>query len=388
VPYLACCGAVFALRYLVNRENGADLVWYGLWLTAGSIAGFFATIGPQHWLRHSCDSIAVDTLAAVMCGGLTLSFAGWLKHEDMATRVLAIASAAGLTIAALLMIEPACSQGPFGMVDPAIRPIWLAEVREMQPLLSVLQKNPLTGAAIAAFPALALVATLLMLQDRAARRDMASLAAAAVFLVAAMVTLGAIRGYSYAIWLGMPMVAAMALRLFAALQLKTLMARLTAALALTPLALSSGAITIAYAAGLNDRDPFDRPASKICIQSASYAPLAQLPPGIVATDVSYGPYLLALTPHSVLAGPYHHLSKGIVAAHRSLAEPPEQARKVLTENRVNYVMVCGPRPPDGLAEPERSLSLWGKLRAGAVPDWLEPVGSTAGQAFAVYRVKP
>jgi len=387
VPYLACCGAVFALRYVVNRENGGDLARYGWWLTVSSVAGFFATIGAQHWFRHSCDSIAVDTLAAVMCGGLTLSLAGWLRHEDRATRLFAIAGAAGLTVAALLMIEPACVQGPFGMVDPAIRPVWLAEVREMQPLLSVFQKNPLTGAAIAAFPALALVATLQMLQHRAARRDMGSLAAAAVFAVAVMVTLGAIRGYSYAIWLGMPMVAAMALRMFAALQLKTFAARLTAGLALTPLALSTGAITIAYAYGLNDRDPFDRPDSKVCIQSASYAPLAQLPPGIVATDVSYGPYLLALTPHSVLAGPYHHLSKGIVAAHRSLAGPPEQARKVLAENRVNYVMICGPRPPDGLAESERSLSLWGKLRAGAVPDWLEPVGNTTGQAFAVYRVK-
>ena len=127
--------------------------------------------------------------------------------------------------------------------------------------------------------------------------------------------------------------------------------------------------------------------SKACLQSASYAPLAQLPPGIVATDVSYGPFLLALTPHSVLAGPYHHLSKGIIAAHRSLAAPPEQARQILAEQRVTYVMICGPRPPDGLAEPERSRSLWGQLRAGAVPDWLEPVGDTAGQAFAVYRVK-
>ena len=129
-----------------------------------------------------------------------------------------------------------------------------------------------------------------------------------------------------------------------------------------------------------------RPARPACRARATL-PLAQLPPGIVATDVSYGPFLLALTPHSVLAGPYHHLSKGIIAAHRSLAEPPEQARKILAEQRVTYVMVCGPRPPDGLAEPERSLSLWGRLRAGAVPDWLEPVGDTAGQAFAVYRVK-
>ena len=63
-----------------------------------------------------------------------------------------------------------------------------------------------------------------------------------------------------------------------------------------------------------------------------------------------------------------------MAAHRSLALPPEQAREVLAEQRATYVMICGPRPPDGLAEPERSASLWGRLQAGAVPDWLEPVG--------------
>jgi hypothetical protein len=387
VPYLAACGAVFALRYVFDRDNAGDLVSYGRWLTASSIAGFFVTIGSQHWLRHSCDSIAVNTLAAVICGGVMLTLAGWLKHDDTTTRAFAIAGASSLAGALLVLIEPACARGPFGMVDPAIWPVWLAEVREMQPLFAVFQKNPLTGAAIAAFPAVAVVATLVMLQQRVMRRDMGFLAAAAVFLIAALVTVGAIRAFSYAIWFGMPIVAAMALRLFAALRLKTVVARLAATLALTPLALSTGAITIAHAAGFDDRDAFDRPASKACVQSASYARLAQLPPGIVATDVSYGPFLLALTPHSVLAGPYHHLSKGIMAAHRSLASPPGQAREVLAEQRATYVMICGPRPPDGLAEPERSASLWGRLRAGAVPDWLEPVGNAAGQAFAVYRMK-
>jgi hypothetical protein len=387
VPYLAVCGAVFAVRYVVDRENGPDLVAYGLWLTASSTAGFFVTIGSQHWLRHSCDSIAVNTLAAVICGGLMLTLAGWLKHQDKSTRMFAIAGAGSLAAAALVLIEPLCARGPFGMVDPAIWPVWLGEVREMQPLFAVLQKNPLTGAAIAAFPAVAVIATLVMLRQRAMRRDVGFLAAAGVFLIAVLVTLGAIRAYSYAIWFGMPIVAAMALRLFAALRLKTVAARLAATLALTPLALSTGAITIAHAAGFDDRDTFDRPASKACTQSASYAPLAQLPAGIVATDVSYGPFLLALTPHSVLAGPYHHLSKGIMAAHRSLALPPEQAREVLVEQKVAYVMICGPRPPDGLFEPERSASLWGRLRAGTVPGWLEPVGDTARQAFAVYRVK-
>ena len=82
------------------------------------------------------------------------------------------------------------------------------------------------------------------------RRDFGFLAAAVVFLIAVAVTLGAIRGFSYAIWFGMPLVAAMALRLFAALRLETVVARVAAALLLTPLALSTGAITIAHANGL------------------------------------------------------------------------------------------------------------------------------------------
>src|SRR4029079_18939514 len=79
VPYLAACGAAFALRYVLYPETSANLAAYGRWLAASATAGFFATIGAQHWLRHSFDSIAVNTLAAVVCGGLVLALAGWLK---------------------------------------------------------------------------------------------------------------------------------------------------------------------------------------------------------------------------------------------------------------------------------------------------------------------
>jgi len=174
------------------------------------------------------------------------------------------------------------------------------------------------------------------------------------------------------------------LRLFAALNLKSFVARFVVALAITPLVLSTGAITIAVATGLNDRDDFSRPASRACFATANYGPLRQLKPGLIAADVSLGPYLLALTPHSVLAGPYHRLSAGIVTAHRSLAEPPDTARGVLLDGKVDYVLICGPRPPDGLPEPALGRSLWTALRTGAVPGWLEPVA--VGPVFAVYRV--
>ena len=384
LPYLAACGLALALHYVVDRYAGVALARYGVALALFAALAFGVSVGPQHWMRKICDAIAINTAAAAVCGGLLLALAGWLRHRDRVTRIAAVLGSGMGTLAVLLLLEPRCIRGPMAMVDPAIWPIWLGDVREMQPLWSVLRTNPLTGAAIAAFPAAALVAVAVLLRQERLRHDFGFLAAAMVFFSAAATTIGAIRGFSYAIWLGMPLVAVLALRLIVAFEIKRLVPRLATALVLTPMVVSSAAIAAATAAGLNDSDSFSRPDMRACFATANYAPLHILEPGLIAADVSFGPYVLALTPHSVLAAPYHRLSSGIVTAHRILSEPPEQARSLALEAGVKYVLVCGSRPPDGLPEPARSQSLWGRLKAGSIPDWLKPV--VAGPAFAAYRV--
>ena len=322
LPYLAACGLALALRYVMDRDAGVALARYGLALALFAALAFGVSVGPQHWTRKLCDAIAINTAAAAVCGGLLLALAGRLRHRDRITRIAAVLGSAAGTLAVLLLIEPRCLRGPMAMVDPAIWPIWLGDVREMQPLLSVFRKNPLTASAIAAFPVAALVAVAILLRQESLRRDFGFLTAVLVFFAAAATTAVAIRGFSYAIWLGMPVVAMLALRLIVAFQIKRLVPRLAIALVLTPMALSAAAISIGTATGLSDRDNFSRPDMRACFATASYAPLRDLEPGLIAADVSFGPYLLALTPHSALAAPYHRLSSGIVTAHRLLAAPP------------------------------------------------------------------
>src|SRR5262249_10768334 len=127
------------------------------------------------------------------------------------------------------------------------------------------------------------------------------------------------------------------------------------------------------------------PRDETCFDIQNYAELARLPAGLAVADVDYGPFLLALTPHSVIAAPYHRLSFGIVASHRVFASPPEQARKVLHEIHADYVMTCGSRAPRGLSEAAHARSLWSRLAEGNVPDWLERV--PVNGPFAVYRLK-
>ena len=254
----------------------------------------------------------------------------------------------------------------------------------MQPLLSLMAESPITGIAIAAFPFAALVAVVVL--ARGMRADFGFLVAAAAFLASVVTTLAAVKGASYATWLAMPLVAAFALHLFAALRLQSLLPRAAVGVMLTPAVLSLGAISIANAAGIGAQDSFHRNESNACFKTESYVALAQLPRGLIAADIDYGPFLLALTPHAVLAAPYHRLSGGIVAAHRALASPPDEARRVLARTHADYLATCGKGPLRGLGAAERDASLYGRLQAGAVPDWLEPLPLMG--PFAVYRVKP
>jgi len=386
LPYLAVCAAAFATRYVVVAKGAQAASEYGLALAASSVAAFFVIVGPDRWTRGVCDEIAINWVALAVVGGTGLALAARFSSGRAFVRctyALIIGTAA---TALFLMIEPRCLRGPYAMMDAAVWPIWLAHVREMKPLLLLMAESPLTGIAIATFPAAALIAALILARTHELRRDFGFLAATAAFVMAAVTALAAVKSASYATWLAMPLVAAFALQLFAALRLERLAPRVAVGVLLTPAVLSLGAVTIANAAGIGREDNFHRAETPVCFQNQSYAALAQIPAGVVATDVNYGPFVLALTPHAVLTAPYHRLAPAIVAAHRAFAAPPEQARGMLAAFQAGYVAVCGARTPDGLSPAERDASLWARLQAGAVPDWLQPVPLPG--PFAVYRVKP
>jgi hypothetical protein len=40
-----------------------------------------------------------------------------------------------------------------------------------------------------------------------------------------------------------------------------------------------------------------------------------------------------------------------------------------------------------MSDAARKASLWGRLQAGTVPDWLAAVPAQPGEVFTVYRVK-
>jgi hypothetical protein len=285
-----------------------------------------------------------------------------------------------------LGLEPRCIGGPFAMTDPTVRILWLNRISEMQSLGSMLQIMPLSGVAEAAFPALGLIATLVIAREL--RRDFGFLTAAAAALLALAIMLDVNKYYAYALWLGAPLVAVAALAVLDRCKLKSPVTRFVATMLVTPMSVTLGAMSIATAAGTAEGVDINPPDRQACVRMQNFAPLARLPLGLLIADqLEWGPYLLAWTPHSVLAGPYHRMSASILTSHQVFALPPEQAHRVLAGTGADYLVTCGAQGPLGLSAAETDSSLWGHLHSGDVPDWLAPVADLQGQLFAVYRVK-
>src|SRR5436309_5554351 len=166
LPYLAVCGAAIALRYPFDRSQGARSARdYGFALAGSSLVAFFPTVGPAHYAQGFCDAIGINWTAFLVIAGLGLALAGSRAPETRAGRLACVFSVGAVAVVVFIVIEPQCLRGPYGQMDPALGLIWLDRVDEMQPLLREALKNPLTAVGIATFPALACIATLLLLRN-------------------------------------------------------------------------------------------------------------------------------------------------------------------------------------------------------------------------------
>ena len=257
------------------------------------------------------------------------------------------------------------------MMDPTVRALWFNHVAEMQSLWAVALKSPPAGAAVAAFPAVGLLALALIARDPATRRDFGFLVAAAALMIATAVMCSMVRAFSYAIWLAIPVVAAGVVHLFPPLRSGTLAARALVALFLTPTVTAAVAMAAVQAVTARAPEPENSRVAAGCLLNESYDKLAGLPPGLVATDIDYGPFVLALTPHAVMSAPYHRLVGPIIAAHEIFALPPEAAQKVVAAAKPDYLALCGRHTLGHIGAAERDASLWGRLAAGEVPPWLK-----------------
>ena len=378
--------ALAACATLWEPRKGPGVLRAAAAATITMLVALLVTGPPGRWLDIRCDALSLNLPVLAAFG--TVGLWGALRLGQQATlamRLLPMATAGiagAITYAAL---EPACLAGPFGQVDPAVRPIWLDGVMEGRNVLWLLAEHP---AAALTFVAFVLAGAAAQVAIWLRRGDAATGVLTAIVCLSALLGCWQIKLMPYASWL-----AILPLAIYCA-GLRNTQPRSSPLLPIAAVALLNQAtLGIVIGTAVSAVRSFAGPIAaaqdadmRACSRSSSVGRLAALPPGLVATDVDLGPFVVATTPHRVVAAPYHRLDKGILANHAILGGSPDKARDKLAALGVDYVALCAPAGLD--MPPQEAGSLRARLLGNERIPFLQELAIHPTQAIRVWRVVP
>lgn len=369
LPFILLLAALAAALWI---WRGADiqkaLGFFALGLGVALPLLYLATVGRAHWFDTFCDAYSPVTFVpgmagALVLGGLALAtgrLPGWRA------RIAAGVLGGALVLGAALAVKPICFIDPYHGIDPLVRQIWLNNVVEGFPLRRLFAQDAGTVLILMGPVGLGLMASAVALIRE---RDLSRARWLTVMLMsvaAAALSFWMIRVTSFAALIACFGGAWCIVHLRA--HLAETHWRSLAALAfclVLPFSTVGWALVVPTKMERNDWKE-----GTGCLTSSAFAPLAQLPPGLIAGPIDAGSHLLAFTPHSVLAAPYHRDNDGNRTLLEAMLAPPEEARAILAAHHVTYVMICAGLGETKVLAARAPQGLAAALNNNHVPAWL------------------
>ncbi len=399
LPFIVVMAATPFLAFIMQGERAKNqLVAFALGLGLALPLVFVATIPPSRWLDPARDAYSIIHLTAGLAGAAACLALSRLRLERMASRLAAAVTAGVLVLALVLGLFPDALRDPLAGIDPVLRSFWLEHLQETEPFFVHLRRAPLDGASWLGPFALGFAGAVFgVARSHSIQRGRWLL------LVAALMAGGLAATWQMRVVSSTaPLMALGSLGLVA--PLRETLARRHAALAgpLVLVALIIACSRLGFLSALSAWTPppavMTAPAvaprqqppttTKLdCITSASFAPLAALPPGLAIAPIDVGPDLLAHTPHSIVAAPYHRNNIGNLLALHVFTASPDKAEALVRAAGARWLFVCmggdqslnafTSRAPDGLAA---------RLAKNDAPSWLKPI-PLSDTPFRAYEVE-
>lgn len=392
IALIAPSVATAAFAALVSGRGLEGVTRLGLALAGTLAVALLATTAPSRLLISHCDALSLNLVLLAGSGAAGLALVATRGRGWPLWQRLAVPAAFGVVGLALYgAAEPACLKGPFGQVDPAIRPIWLDEVPETKTLAWLFTRSPVAVVDYGLFAAISLVAAwrLWRVDDHSARLGYRL----AILVLANLLALWQIKLLPYATFLAaLPVAAWLAgLRLDASgdSPAAAWTKRIAPVLATNQLALLVVAAPLGTALKPVAPDVIAwQDTVARCLATEAFRPLAALPPGLVLSDDDLGPYIAALTGLRATSGPYHRLDTSIILTNRILEGSVADAEARLKALGADYVAICaglriGATAPDKDGNGPFEAQLW----AGKTPRYLEPVALSGATPIKVWRVR-
>ena len=381
---LAVLGLFIQRGAFVSRQ----IVAFGASLAASSLLLATALLPLPSLASPVCDALGGPVLLLVAGGGISLMLMAGIDryHSTLGVRLTTGAASAIALLGAFLSLFPGCIASPYAQLDPLVTSLWVDKVVESMSLATMLQLMPQKVLGFYGFPLMTMgFALAALIKSDPPGRFRWTLG---IMTLAALIGLSVweMRATAAASMVAAPMFAASLAILWPTHAPGRNLFLL--ALAVSPAsfaALGLSAKPLIYSILKPPMTIAERNAST-CQAVSDVASMTRLPRGRVMAPIDLGPTILAETDHAVFAAPYHRNNDGNLAMLTLMLAPVLTARQILSDRRVDYVVICSADPdqdlvrlaPDGLAA---------RLGRGETFDFLEPLDFDATHKISVWRVR-
>lgn len=388
LPILALIPGFVALRHAFDQPGSGDwLLGFVAALAVGAPLLMAGQTAPGAWGVMYCDALAPPVLALAATGiaaTLVPVLAGRLLRGP-AVRLVTMAAFVGLGLWLSAPLLTPCLGGPYADVPPEVRALIESRMIEALSAFELIRLMPDMLARSLLPPlvimACSLVAAALLWSRLEAGQRSALLLGVLIAFAGLAVAILQIRATTLMVP-AVPLLGGFLVHAFLQIP-RTSPWRLPAVLMLaaaTPTAVEEGvSYVLARAAptptltAQTQSAPTRSPAT--CRNPAAMAELASLPTSTLFSALNLGTTILAYTPHSVAAAPYHRSPEAFwngIAALESEAD----MRLALARSRADYLVLC----PGDAAKPYAAV-----LLGGTLPDWLTDVTGDRRE-LRVYQV--
>ncbi|VWX62030.1 hypothetical protein [Sphingorhabdus sp. 109] len=374
LPISAAFIVLLVWRWVFQTEEGVRLFWTLLSFLSVSVLLYLGSQGGFDIAINYCDALSPSHLLACTAGAaVILPAIKWLP-ANIPMRVACLGLAGVPALAIFYSLSPQCVGGAFNTMDPLVREYWLVNVLEGLPIWYQNGKTMVTllgGSIIVGLGSLIYIAR--VRPERIDRDRLFVLVYA--FLWALVLSLLVQRATAVAAAFALPFLAWVVRQAFLrARGIKNGLTRIFATAAVVLLIMPGPlAIALFNSVSVEDEKIEDEAENTMCKSDESLHRLNALPRANILSPFDYGPRILLLTPHSVLATSHHRNDQAMGDQIRIFTASPNMARSLLEAHNIRYIVACDGEAELGIYAKRHPEGLWARLVEDEKPDWLQPV---------------
>ncbi|MBB3967059.1 hypothetical protein [Rhizobium metallidurans] len=392
-PFVAGVCLIVSLAWAWDGKPFASAAKaFGLTLALSISLMFFGTVPPRLYSTVTCDNLSLGYYSLAAIGGGLLLFAAALASGMGRVMRFVVLGGVGATVAAsALVIAPQCLRNPLSDLDPMLIDLWLNNIQEAQSFIASMRQAPYTIGFFYATGLFGIAVCIFRLFH--ADRVRIHLILLCLLGLSWAIAVVQIRGSTFSNQLAIFPLAMLIIdmRRVSNANRQNSAAALGYILTVLLSVASVWGLVGGFISSRVDNSQAELAAAKekpSCNSAEAIAPLAYLPPGLVAAPSDMGVWILRFTRNRILSAPYHRNQGGMLTElHIGLATPTE-AEAFIRGAGVTTLAFCRDYLQTREIARMKPDGLYAQLEKGNVPPYLLALPRPEGSPVQFFTYVP